>query len=114
MTAARPRSSRWTQVPDKEAPVPHISRWCMSILIAGLAAACAPAVPALPSTATAPATGTAAHSAAVASAAVPVAPRPGDAAPDFSLPDSTGTLVNLDSVVADHQSTVLIFYLSHT
>jgi hypothetical protein len=35
-------------------------------------------------------------------------------APDFSLPDSEGNLVELARVAADRASTVLVFYLSDT
>jgi len=93
--------------------MPHFSRWRLLALVVGLAAACTPATPTAAPTNTAPAASTAAASATAASTAA-AALRPGDAAPDFSLPDSTGALVNLASVVADHRSTVLIFYLSHT
>ena len=40
--------------------------------------------------------------------------QPGDKAPDFTLADSTGNRLQLATVVAEHKSTVLVFYLSHT
>jgi len=40
--------------------------------------------------------------------------QPGDKAPDFSLTDSNGNRLQLTTVVAEHKSTVLVFYLSHT
>jgi len=92
----------------------HFSRWRMFALIASLVAACAPALPTSAPTNAAVATSTTAAPATVVSAADLAALRPGDVAPDFSLPDSAGTRLDLASVVAEHQSTVLIFYLSHT
>ena len=50
----------------------------------------------------------------VTAAPVQAGPQPGDKAPDFSLADSKGNSVQLSAIVADHKSTVLVFYLSHT
>jgi len=41
-------------------------------------------------------------------------PQPGDKAPDFTLTDSKGNQVQLSTIAAEHKSTVLVFYLSHT
>lgn len=40
-------------------------------------------------------------------------PRTGDIAPDFSLPDSNGEVVNLADVLKNNQSAVLVFYLEY-
>lgn len=52
--------------------------------------------------------------ATIAPAPVQTAPRPGDKAPDFTLADSDGNRLQLATIVAEHKSTVLVFYLSHT
>lgn len=52
--------------------------------------------------------------ACVAPAPVQTSPQPGDKAPDFTLADSNGNRLQLAAVVAEHKSTVLVFYLSHT
>lgn len=41
-------------------------------------------------------------------------PRTGDAAPDFTLPDSNGNMVRLADEVQDSQMVVLVFYEVHT
>ncbi len=41
-------------------------------------------------------------------------PRVGDLAPDFTLPDSTGTMVHLADELQENQVVVLVFYFSHT
>ena len=66
-----------------------------------LLAACGTATPVAPTVTVAP-------------APVQAAPQLGDKAPDFTLTDSKGNSVQLSAVVADHKSTVLVFYLSHT
>ena len=38
----------------------------------------------------------------------------GDAAPDFSLPDSEGNLVHLDDELQNNKSVILLFYLEHS
>ena len=52
--------------------------------------------------------------ATVAPAPAQTSPQAGDKAPDFALADNQGNQVQLSAVVADHKSTVLVFYLSHT
>ena len=49
-----------------------------------------------------------------APAPVQTSPQPGDKAPDFTLADSGGNRLHLADIVAEHKSTVLVFYLSHT
>jgi hypothetical protein len=49
-----------------------------------------------------------------APAPVQTSPQPGDKAPDFTLADSAGDRLHLADIVAEHKSTVLVFYLSHT
>jgi hypothetical protein len=63
---------------------------------------------------TACATTTPAPTATVAPQPIQTSPQAGDKAPDFTLADSAGNLVQLSAVVAEHKSTVLVFYLSHT
>jgi len=41
-------------------------------------------------------------------------PRLGDLAPDFTLPDSTGTMVHLADELQENQVVVLVFYFSYT
>ena len=41
-------------------------------------------------------------------------PRVGDVAPDFTLPDSTGTMVRLADELQENKVVVLVFYFSHT
>jgi hypothetical protein len=55
-----------------------------------------------------------APTATAAPAPTQTSPQAGDKAPEFSLADSAGNQVNLSAVVAEHKSTVLVFYLSHT
>lgn len=43
----------------------------------------------------------------------PAGPRSGDIAPDFTLPDGDGSMVNLADELQDHQSVVLVFYLEY-
>jgi hypothetical protein len=50
----------------------------------------------------------------VTPAATGAALQPGALAPNFSLTDSEGNVVELANVVADYASTVLVFYLSDT
>jgi hypothetical protein len=50
----------------------------------------------------------------VAPTVVRNSPQPGDNAPDFTLADSNGNSLHLTDIVAEHKSTVLVFYLSHT
>jgi hypothetical protein len=50
----------------------------------------------------------------VESASQPALLQAGDTAPDFTLADSMGNPVRLSNIVSQPQSTVLIFYLSHT
>ena len=64
-----------------------------------LLAACGTAAPVAPTVTVAP---------------VQAGPQPGDKAPDFTLADNEGNSVQLSAVIADHKSTVLVFYLSHT
>lgn len=52
--------------------------------------------------------------ATVAPTAVQTSSQPGDTAPDFTLADNNANSLHLADVVADHKSTVLVFYLSHT
>jgi len=52
--------------------------------------------------------------ATIAPAPVQTSPQPGDKAPDFTLADSGGDRLHLADIVAEHKSTVLVFYLSHT
>jgi cytochrome oxidase Cu insertion factor (SCO1/SenC/PrrC family) len=52
--------------------------------------------------------------ATVAPAPVQTSPQAGDKAPDFTLTDSAGNRMNLATVVTEHKSAVLVFYLSHT
>jgi hypothetical protein len=58
--------------------------------------------------------GTVTPTATVAPAPVQTSPQPGDKASDFTLTDSAGNGVNLATVVTEHKSTVLVFYLSYT
>jgi hypothetical protein len=55
-----------------------------------------------------------APTATIAPALVQTAPQHGDKAPNFTLADSNGNRLQLATVVAEHKSTVLVFYLSHT
>ncbi len=45
---------------------------------------------------------------------VQISPQAGDKAPDITLTDNEGDSVQLSVVAAEHKSTVLVFYLSHT
>ena len=47
-------------------------------------------------------------------APIQTSPQLGDKAPDFTLADSGGNLLHLAGIAAEHKSTVLVFYLSHT
>jgi cytochrome oxidase Cu insertion factor (SCO1/SenC/PrrC family) len=38
----------------------------------------------------------------------------GDTAPDFTLPDSNGEMVNLADKLLDNRLVILVFYFSHT
>jgi hypothetical protein len=40
-------------------------------------------------------------------------PRTGDAAPDFNLPDSNGTMVQLADELKTHRAIALVFYYAH-
>ncbi len=44
----------------------------------------------------------------------PAGPRTGELAPDFTLPDSSGNMVNLADELQNYGSVVLLFYLEHT
>jgi hypothetical protein len=44
---------------------------------------------------------------------VAIGPRTGDSAPDFTLPDSEGNMVNLVEVLQENQSVVLVFYFEY-
>jgi hypothetical protein len=91
-----------------------IPAWLTLLLIFAVLAACVPATPtATPSTESS-ATSTTANSGVAAPGTTGAALRPGDLAPGFSLTDSEGNVVELASVVPDHTSTVLVFYLSDT
>lgn len=83
-------------------------------MVSAVVAACAPVTPAAVQSHVPPATSTAATAGMATPPVTGAALRPGDLAPDFSLPDSEGNLVELAGIAADHASTVVIFYLSDT
>ena len=88
--------------------------WLTLFMISAVVAACAPVTPAAVQSPLAPATSTAAIAGMATPTATGAALQPGDLAPNFSLPDSEGNVVELAGIAADHTSTVLVFYLSDT
>ena len=44
---------------------------------------------------------------------IAIGPRSGDIAPDFTLPDSEGNMVNLADELGENQSVVLVFYFEY-
>jgi hypothetical protein len=88
--------------------------WFTLFMVSAVVVACAPVTTTAVRSPVAPATSTAATAGIATPAATGTALQPGDLAPDFSLTDSEGALVELASIAADHASTVLVFYLSDT
>jgi len=44
---------------------------------------------------------------------IAIAPHAGDIAPDFTLPDSEGNIVNLADELQENQSVILVFYFEY-
>jgi len=88
--------------------------WFTLLVVSAVVGACAPVPPAAVQSPVAPATSTAATAGMATPTATGAALQPGDLAPNFSLTDSEGNVVELASIAADHASTVLVFYLSDT
>jgi hypothetical protein len=44
---------------------------------------------------------------------IAIGPRTGDIAPDFTLPDSEGNMVNLADELGENQSVILVFYFEY-